>query len=223
MSVINKNIVLKLNANWQALGISTVAKAIVDLAAGQAAMALDFEYEKDENGNYILDENGYPVSDPIGATPTDWERWINLPVRSWEMEDAIHYGSEGQKLMRAPTVLIAKNFRKMPKKSFKGKPSKDAIIIRDGCIDQYTGKKLRRDEATIDHVLPKSKGGKDEWKNLVTTSRKINTEKGNHLNEEIGLKLIREPKVPKDMPVSELIRDIKHPTWKQHLPHLVET
>ena len=221
MSVINRTIVLKLNAAWQAVGVSTVAKAIVDLSAGQSAMALDFEYDKDEAGNYILDEHGMPVGEPYPRA-VDWATWITLPVRSWEMDDAIHYGHDGQKLMRAPTVLIAKNYYKMPRKSFKGKPSKDAIYIRDGGVDQYTGKKLKRDEATIDHIHPKSRGGKDVWENLALTSKEINSRKGNKLNHEIGLKLIRQPKAPKSMTAMELIRDIKHPTWKPHLPHLVE-
>ena len=221
MSVINRTIVLKLNAAWQAVGVSTVAKAIVDLSAGQSAMALDFEYEKDEAGNYILDEHGMPAGEPYPRA-VDWATWINLSVRSWEMDDAIHYGHEGQKLMRAPTVLIAKNYYKMPRKSFKGKPSKDAIFLRDNGVDQYTGKKLKRDEATIDHILPKSKGGRDEWENLALTSKDINSRKGNRLNHEIGLKLIRQPKAPKSMTAMELIRDIKHPTWKPHLPHLAE-
>ncbi len=221
MSVINRTIVLKLNRNWQAIGVSTVAKAIVDLSAGQSAEALDFEYERDENGNYILDEHGMPAKELIPRA-VDWATWITLPVRSWEMDDAIHYGNEGHKIMRAPTVLIAKNYYKMPRKSFKGKPSKDAIYLRDGGVDQYTGKKLKRDEATIDHVLPKSKGGKDEWENLALTSKDINSRKGNKLNHEAGLKLIRQPKAPKPMTAMEMIRDIKHPTWKPHLPHLVE-
>ncbi len=221
MSVINRTIVLKLNKNWQAIGISTVAKAIVDLSAGVSAQALDFEYEKDENGNYIVDEHGSPMSEPT-CRAVDWAEWITLPVRSWEMDDAIHYGSGGQKVMRAPTVLIAKNYYKMPRKSFTGKPSKDAIYLRDGGVDQYTGKKLKRDEATIDHVLPKSKGGKDEWENLALTSKDINSRKGNKLNHEAGLKLLRQPKAPRPMTAMELIRDIKHPTWKPHLPHLVE-
>jgi len=221
MSVINKVLVLKLNRNWQAVGVSTVAKAIVDLAAGVCANALDFEYERDENGNYIVDEHGSPLNDAIGASPVDWATWITLPVRNWEIDDAIHYGSEGHKLMRTPTVLIAKHFNKMPLKSFKGKPSKDAIIIRDGNIDQYTGKKLKRDEITIDHVIPQSKGGKDTWENLVSTSKEINSRKGNKFNHEAGLKLIRIPKIPAPIPLSQLIRDIKHPTWRPHLPHLV--
>jgi 5-methylcytosine-specific restriction endonuclease McrA len=222
MSVINRTIVLKLNRNWQAMGVSTVAKAIVDLSAGQSAEALDFDYEKDENDNYILDEHGSPLSDPISAIPVNWATWIMLPVRPWEMGDAIHYGHDGQKVMRAPTVLIAKNYYKMPRKSFKGKPSKDAIFIRDNGVDQYTGKKLKRDEATVDHIIPKSKGGRNEWENLALTSKDINSRKGNKLNSEAGLKLLRQPKAPRPMTAMELIRDIKHPTWKPHLPHLVE-
>jgi len=217
MSIINKTQVLKLNSVWQAVGQSTVGKAIVDLAAGKSAMALDIEYPKDDNGNYVLDESGSPVGEPW-ARPVTWEEWIKLPVR--EFDNVIHYGN-GTKTMRAPTVLIAKNFSKMPKKSFRGKPSKDAITIRDGNVDQYTGKKLKRDEITIDHVIPRSRGGPDTWENLVATSKEINTKKGNRMNHEVGLKLIREPVAPKPIPLSRLIREIKHFDWKQFLPHLL--
>lgn len=219
MNIISKSIVLKLNKAWQAVGQSTVGKAIVDLAAGQSAFALDLEYEKDENGNYILDAAGAPVGDAISAVPVDWETWIDLPVRSFD--EVVHYGN-GSKTMRAPTILIAKNFSKMPRKSFKGKPSKEAIIIRDGGIDQYTGKKLRRDQITIDHVLPRSRGGKDEWENMVSTSKELNSKKGNKLNHEIGYNLIRPPKAPKDIPLSQLIREIRHRDWRKFLPHLIE-
>jgi hypothetical protein len=222
-NIINKVLCLKLNRSWQAVGVSTVGKAIVDLAAGISAKALDLEYEKDETGNYLLDENGVPPNDPIGATPTDWDTWITLPVRSWEMDDAIHYGNGGKNLMRAPTILIANSYNKMPLKSFKGKPSKDAVYIRDGGIDQYTGKKLRKDDATIDHILPSSRGGTNDWKNLALTCKEINSRKGNKLNKEAGLTLIRQPQEPKPMTASQLIREVKHRTWKQHLPHLTNT
>lgn len=216
MSIINKTQVLKLNSAWQAVGQSTVGKAIVDLAAGKSAMALDIEYEKDADGYYILDENGFP-SGESWARPVDWEEWITLPCR--EFDNVIHYAN-GAKAMRAPTVLIAKNFNKMPKKSFRGKPSKDAIWIRDASIDQYTGKKLRREEATIDHVVPQSKGGGNTWENLVLTAKEVNTKKGNKFNHEVGLKLIRPPVAPKPMPLSNLIREIRHHDWKKFLPHL---
>lgn len=219
MSIINKTQVLKLNSAWQAVGQSTVGKAIVDLAAGKSAMALDIEYEKDANGDYILDADGFP-SGESWARPVDWEEWIGLPCR--EFDNVIHYAN-GAKAMRAPTVLIAKNFNKMPKKSFRGKPSKDAIWIRDASIDQYTGKKLRREEATIDHVVPQSKGGENTWENLVLTAKEVNTKKGNKFNHEVGLKLIRPPVAPKPMPLSNLIREIRHQDWKKFLPHLTNT
>lgn len=218
MSIINKMTVLKLNKVWQAVGYSSVGRAIVDLAAGQAAKALDFDYEKDENGNYILDEFGVPPRDPTSVTPVEWDDWLILPVRVWD--DPVRYGN-GLKMMRAPTVLVSKNFDKMPKKIFKGKPSKEAIWIRDGGVDQYTGKRLKRNEATIDHILPQSRGGKNTWENLVTTHKKINCEKGNRLNHEIGLRLIRQPTVPRPVPISQLIREIRHREWRAFLPHLV--
>ena len=219
MSIINKMTVLKLNKVWQAVGYSSVGRAIVDLAAGQAANALDFEYEKDENGNYILDEFGAPVGDALTINPVDWDAWLKLPVRSFD--DPVHYGN-GLKVMRAPTVLVSLNFSKMPKKIFKGKPSKEAIWIRDGGIDQYTGKRLKREDATVDHVIPQSKGGLDVWENLATTHKKINSEKGNKFNHEIGLRLIKPLKAPTPIPLSQLIREVRHREWRQFLPHLVD-
>lgn len=205
-NIINKLICLKLNKAWQPVGYSTVGKAIVDLAAGISAKALDLEYE--------LDNNGEPIGDPISMNPVEWDEWLKLPVRPYDF--SVHYAN-GQKVMRVPTVLIARNFNKMPVKRFKGKPSKDAIWIRDEGIDQYTGKPLRRDEATIDHVIPQSKGGPDSWENLVTTHKSINSEKGNLLNEEAGLKLIRKPKAPSPVPISLLIREVRHRDWRPFL------
>jgi hypothetical protein len=215
-NIINRVIVLKLNKAWQPVGFSSVGRAIVDLAAGQSATALDFDYAKDDQGNYILDEYGAPAGDPISIVPCNWDEWLNLPIRSWEKDDVVRYAN-GAKSMRAPTVLIAKNFNKMPKKTFRGKPSKEAIWIRDNGIDQYKNVKLKREDATIDHVIPQSRGGRDTWENLVITHKKVNSEKGNRFNDEVGLHLIRQPKAPPPIPLSAMIRDVKHPTWKPFL------
>jgi hypothetical protein len=200
----NKLITLKLNKQWMPVGYSTVGKALVDLAAGVSARALDLGYE--------LDENGEPIGDPIYMNPVDWETWLTLPCRPYDL--VIH---TSKMAVRVPTVLIARTFNKMPMKKFKGKPSKDAIWIRDEGVDQYTGKPLRRDEATIDHILPQSKGGRDTWENLVTTHRDVNSEKGNKLNSEAGLKLIRQPTTPRPVPISLLIREVRHRDWKSFL------
>jgi 5-methylcytosine-specific restriction endonuclease McrA len=200
--IVNQAICLKLNRNWQRVGYGIVADAIVDLVAGESVEALDIQY--------VVGEDGLPNRDiqPI-MIPVNWETWLTLPIRPWD--DVIH----SQKLsIRVPTVLIAKNYYKMPMKTWKGKPSKEAIYIRDGGKCQYTGKHLDKKEATIDHVLPKSRGGSDRWENLALTSKELNSHKGNALNSEIGLRLLRKPFTPKPVPVSELIREVRHPDWQ---------
>ena len=82
-----------------------------------------------------------------------------------------------------------------------------AIRERDGNRCQYTGALLRPDEGSLDHVLPRSRGGKDTWENLVWSSKEVNTRKGNRLPHEAGLKLLNEPRAPKELPVSALIRN----------------
>jgi 5-methylcytosine-specific restriction endonuclease McrA len=207
MSIANKAIVLKLNSNWQTVGYGIVADAIVDLVAGGSIKALDIQYPLDEDGN--ADRSVSP-----SMVPVDWETWVTLPIRPWD--DVIH---STKLTIRVPTVVIANNFHKMPMKTWRGKPSKEAIYIRDGGRCQYTGKVLDRKNATIDHVLPKSRGGGDEWTNLALTSKEVNSKKGNALNSEIGLRLLRQPMTPKPIPVSQLIKEAKHPDWELFIGH----
>lgn len=198
----NRAIVLKLNSNWQIVGFGIVADAIIALVAGASVKAIDIQYDTLENGS--PDFNSTP-----NMYPVDWDTWITLPIRPWDF--AIH---SPKLTIRVPTVVIAKNYHKIPMKTWKGKPSRDAIYIRDGRKCQYTGKVLDKDNATVDHVIPKSHGGPDSWENLVLTSKELNSKKGNHLNEEIGLKLLRQPKAPLPTPVSRLITEAKHQDWK---------
>ena len=204
-NIVNKVIVLKLNANWQRVGYGSVGDAIVDLCAGISCLAIDVQYAMDEDGNPNLDW-------PSALVPVDWETWITLPIYPWQ-----HSIKSTKMEIRVPTVLIAKNFYKMPTKKFKKTPSKDGVKIRDGNIDQYSGKLLQGDDVTLDHVIPVSKGGKDTWENLVCTSKKTNSMKGNKLNSEVGLTLIRKPGRPRDIPVSSLIREARHPDWRPFL------
>jgi len=210
MGIENKLICLSLNSNWQPIGYRTVKDAIINLCGSQSngkptALALDIDYGLDENGN---PDYNYAKS----MNPIPWSVWMTLPVRDWDL--AIHTPTMK---IRVPTVIIAINFSKMPIKAFRGKPSKEAIYNRDNGIDQYTGKKIDRNTATVDHVIPRSKGGADTWENLVLCSKQINSKKGNKFNDEVGLKLLKKPSAPLPMPVSSLIKEAKHQDWKHFL------
>jgi 5-methylcytosine-specific restriction endonuclease McrA len=62
----------------------------------------------------------------------------------------------------------------------------------------YTGKKLTKDQLSIDHIIPSSKGGQNTWENLITCEKSLNTWKGNKSLKECGLKLLFKPEKPKN-------------------------
>jgi HNH endonuclease len=72
------------------------------------------------------------------------------------------------------------------------RPTRSNIILRDEEICQYCGKHYR--ELTLDHVIPRSRGGQSTWENLVASCRACNGRKGNRLLKEAGMHLIRQPR-----------------------------
>ncbi len=75
-------------------------------------------------------------------------------------------------------------------------PTRRAVFIRDNFTCAYCGKIVKDNEATIDHVLPKSRGGEWKWENLVTCCSECNQKKGGRTPEEAGMKLLYRPKKP---------------------------
>jgi len=180
--ILNKSIVLVLNRNWQAINIRTPADAFCQMATN-VATALEIDGE-----NHIR--------------PVSWEEWLTLPIR--EVDNAVQ---TVRGAIRVPTVIVALNFAKVPKK--RPKLCAKAIRERDGNRCQYTGKLLRPDEGSLDHVLPRSRGGKDAWENLVWADKAVNAKKGDRLPHEAGLKLLNVPRAPKELPVTALIRNAR--------------
>jgi len=178
--ILNKAIVLVLNRNWQAINIRTPAEAFCQMATN-VATALEIDSEKH-------------------IRPVAWEEWLTLPIR--EQDNAVH---TVRGPIRVPTVIVALNFAKVPKK--RPRLCAKSIRERDGNRCQYTGKLLRPDEGSLDHVLPRSRGGKDEWGNLVWSDKAVNAKKGDRLPHEAGLKLLSVPRAPKELPVTALIRN----------------
>jgi 5-methylcytosine-specific restriction endonuclease McrA len=178
--ILNKTIVLVLNRNWQAINIRTPQDAFCQMATN-AATALDIEGESH-------------------IRPVAWDEWIKLPVRDGDY--AVH---TTRGAIRVPTVIVAVHFAKVPKK--RPKLNAKNIRERDGNRCQYTGALLRPDEGSLDHVVPRSRGGPDTWENLVWSSKQVNTRKGNRLPHEAGLKLLNEPRAPKELPVTALLRN----------------
>lgn len=74
--------------------------------------------------------------------------------------------------------------------------SRKNVLMRDRYQCQYCGKKAGVQDLTIDHVIPRSRGGKTTWKNVVTACGKCNREKGNQWVKDFKHPLMRRPKRP---------------------------
>jgi 5-methylcytosine-specific restriction endonuclease McrA len=94
------------------------------------------------------------------------------------------------------------------------------IFARDKNRCQYCGKKFPTTELSLDHVIPRSIGGKSVWENVVCACTDCNVRKGGRMPREAGLTLIRKPVRPKHNPLVHI--HLGHPryrSWKQFLDH----
>ena len=180
MSILTKNTVLVLNRNWQAINITHPAMALSQMFT-DVATGLDIHGEEH-------------------MIPTKWDDWVELPIRD---EDQAIGTASGQ--IRVPTVIVLAKYSKVPMK--RPKLNARSLWERDGGRCQYTGRPLAPDEANMDHVLPRSRGGPTTWTNCVLADKKVNTKKADKTPKEAGLKLLAQPEAPPTVPVTLLLRN----------------
>ncbi|MFW6025870.1 MAG: HNH endonuclease [Candidatus Woesearchaeota archaeon] len=120
-----------------------------------------------------------------------WEDWIKVEGVEGECIRASHYK------IKIPEVIVLTLYDKLPSHDIKF--SKKNVFKRDDYTCQYTGKKVNPKNADIDHIIPKSKGGKSTWSNCVVCSKDINRKKSNKLLKDTEYKLIKKPKKPNYM------------------------
>ncbi len=198
--------VLNLNANWQIINIKDVKDAFVGMNGGDKnnppVKALDITYYLDEEGNPIF--NKLPMIRPVS-----WLEWMVLPIRQY---DSVINTSNMK--IRVPTVIVASNYHKIPKK--KAYPNKRNLYDKQNGICGLTGKKLSWNQANIEHKIPKSQGGKESWENLMIADKEANSARGNKPYSELGIKPLFNHKTPAAVPISFTFseNDLKHnPDW----------
>ena len=100
---------------------------------------------------------------------------------------------------KLPKVIKLKRIVKAIKKATQVAYSKRNLLVRDDCTCQYCSKKLTIKTATVDHVLPKSRGGKNTWQNTVIACGRCNNKKDCKTPEEANMRLLRIPEKPRIM------------------------
>ncbi len=94
--------------------------------------------------------------------------------------------------IRIPSVIRLTEFRRIPHQ--KRALSRKNVLLRDRHTCQFCGQVFSAGELTLDHVIPRSRGGHTDWDNLVACCHSCNNLKGDRLPEEAGLRLLRPPR-----------------------------
>lgn len=103
-----------------------------------------------------------------------------------------------------PSVIALRTFINVPRR--RAHWSRRGVLIRDGYTCVYCGvtpgaivrgKVISKSDFTVDHILPKSRGGRDQWTNTACACYNCNHRKGSRLPNEAGMRLLWEPKTPR--------------------------
>lgn len=149
---------------------------------------------------------------PISIISAD--RGFNM-VYSERAQAIENYSQKPCALFYYPSVVVCNTYIRT--KPIPLTPTRANIYWRDDLTCQYCGKKDYYRKMTLDHVLPKSRGGDKGWLNLVTCCTRCNQRKGDKTPFEASMKLVKEPRVP-HYDVTRAFRIDKTPTsWDKFL------
>lgn len=169
----------------------------------------------------VLNQNYEPLN------VCSWRRAVSLlclgKAIALEHDTQVVHGPNTELLL--PTVVRLANPIRRPLPELK--LSRRAVLARDGNTCQYCGHSSR--DLTIDHVIPRQKGGPASWDNLVACCMKCNNKKGSKTLREADMALLRKPRRPRFIPYlsfATFAAAAKNPHWRDYLepfaPQLIE-
>ena len=112
-----------------------------------------------------------------------------------------------------PLVIRLVHYVKLPHRRVP--PTRPAVMLRDLDTCQYCGDMPGCHELTVDHVIPRSRGGVHSWQNLVTACKRCNQKKGSHTPDEAMMHLIRKPFEPSYVALVLLSNPVAAERWEQ--------
>ena len=141
----------------------------------------------------------------------DFDTWLGLdPVLDEEAIGIV------QGLVRIPRVIVLIAFERFIRKTVRF--SRNHVFLRDNFTCQYCGKRLPRSQLNLDHVVPRARGGKTSWENVVTSCFACNHRKGESLLAQTSMRLLREPYRPQVLPFVDGAKH--HHFYEQWLPFI---
>tara|TARA_Y100000593_G_scaffold80218_1_gene149697 strand:- start:1207 stop:1707 length:501 start_codon:yes stop_codon:yes gene_type:complete len=146
-----------------------------------------------------------------------WEEAIVLTwlKKAWAVEYTDIWVHSAKKAFQIPSVIVLRRF--VDEKFFTLPCTRKNILLRDENKCQYCTELFREPDLTVDHVIPRSKGGKSTWTNVVAACKPCNQRKGDHLVESSSLTLIRKPLKPSYRSIIKKRIGKANLNWKEYL------
>ena len=180
--------VLVLNKSWIAVNMASVRRAVTLVYRDHAKVVSTEDY-----------------------STYSFEDWIRTNGNGNGEHNYVHAVSFS---FRVPEVIVLNAYGGIPRKDMV--LTRKAIFERDNNTCQYCGRKMRREKLTIDHIVPRSRGGGDSWSNLVLACLECNARKRNKTPDEVGMKLLRKPSKPRWLPHVGLGQSaLKRDSWRK--------
>ena len=147
----------------------------------------------------------------------NFSSWTEVSALRKQFEPASHDWIHTVRFeLAVPKVIRLLTYDRLPKTRVR--LNRRNLFARDANRCQYCGKKFKTTELSIDHVLPKSRGGRTVWTNVVCACMRCNVRKGGRTPHEAGMILVHDPVQPRFSPVITLhAGNEKYRSWKQFL------
>lgn len=190
-SALNAN-VLVLNKLYHPIHVTSARRAFVLL------------YKNDAEAITLADERLLGLS---------FQAWLEHSEGTTEDDDWVSTVSMS---VRVPRIVRLLTYERFPigRVNF----SRKNVLARDEYRCQYCGHRASAKELTLDHVIPRSRGGKHCWTNVVAACYRCNDRKGRYTPKEAGMHLLKEPIAPKRSPeIKRKLEERKYTLWKLFL------
>lgn len=158
---------LVLNRSWMAVNVTSVRRALTLTYLGCAR-----------------------IVDPESFDTYDFDRWMSLEIT--QKDRAIRTVTSS---IRVPELIVLQGYDQQP--ILRVPFSRRNLFLRDNYRCQYCGIRAASDDLSIDHVLPRSRGGDSTWMNCVLACHRCNVRKGSRTPQEAGMRLLRQPSQPR--------------------------
>lgn len=188
--------VLVLNRFYMAVHVVSVRRAFT-LLFRELAEVVHVEQGQYANYNFESWREISELKAKFKEPHEDWVKAVNFEIQ-------------------VPRVIRLLFYDRLPKQAVRF--NRRNIFARDANRCQYCGKRFPTSELSLDHVLPRSRGGETSWENIVCSCVKCNVRKGGRTPHEAHMQLIRQPVCPKRSPMLSLkLGNPKYESWKSFL------